>query len=48
MFISYIRAFSSIMGRKQDVYVHWKLIYELCICYGLYEENVKFYELIDI
>jgi len=48
MFMSYIGAFCSIVGRKEDVYVHWKLIHELCICYGLYRENVKFYELIDI
>jgi len=48
MFMSYIGTFSSIVGRKEDVHVHWKLIHELCFCYGLYRENVKSYEPIDI
>ena len=40
--------FHSIMGRKLAKYVIWELIYELCICYELYKENIRFYELTSI
>jgi len=48
MLMSWIRAFGSILGRKEDVYVHWGLIHELCISYELYKENNQFHEFISI
>ena len=48
MFMDYIGTFDSIVGRKEDEYVIWELIYELCISYELYKENIKFYELMRI
>jgi len=48
MFMSYIGPLSSIVGRKEDKYVIWELIYELCISYGPYKETIKFYELLTI
>jgi len=43
-----IGTFGSIVGRKEDEYEIWELIYELYISYEVYKENIKFYELISI
>ena len=48
MFMKCIETFDSIVERKEDEYVNWELIYELCISYELYKGNIKFYELISI
>jgi len=48
MFMCCIRAFDSIVGRKEAKYVIWKLIYELRMCYELYKVNIEFYGLISI
>ena len=40
--ISCIGTFS-VVGRKEDEFVIWEHIYELCISYELYKENIKFY-----
>jgi len=48
MFMSWIRAFGSIVGRKEDVYIHRELIHELRINYELHKENKQFYEFISI
>jgi len=48
MFMSCIGSLSSIVVRKEDKYVVWELIYELCISYGRYKENTKSSEFISI
>jgi len=48
MFTTCIGTFGYIVGRKENDYVIWGLIYELCISYELYKGNVKFYEFISI
>jgi len=48
MFMSWIGTFGSIVGRKEDAYVHWELIHELCISYELYKEINQFHEFINI
>ena len=48
MVMNCIVRFDSIAGKKEDEYVIWELIYELCISYELYKRNFKFYELISI
>ena len=40
--------FVSSVGRKEDEYVIWKLIYELCISYELLKGNIKVYKLVSI
>ena len=48
MFMSWIGAFGSIMGRKEDMYVLWELIHKLRTSYKLCTENNEFYEFISI
>jgi len=45
MFLNCIGTFDSIVGRKEDMHVNWELVYELCISYERYKENIMFYEL---
>jgi len=42
MFMDCIGTFHSIVGRKEDVYVIWELIYELYLSYELYKGSIKF------
>ena len=46
MFMCCSGTFDSIVGSKQAKYVIWELIYKSCICYELYKENIKLYELL--
>ena len=48
MFMKCIGTSDSIVERKQDDYVNWELVCELCIIYELYKGNIKFDELISI
>ena len=48
MFMNFIGTFGSIVGRKENEYVIWELIYELRISYQIYKGTIKFYELISI
>jgi len=47
MFMCFSGIFDSIVVKKQAKYVIWELIYELCICYELYNGNMKFCELVN-
>jgi len=48
MLMKCIGTFGFIVGRKENEYVTWEVIYELCISYEIYKGNIKLCELISI
>jgi len=50
MFMSRLGNLIPLWGKKKKKaeFVIWEFIYELCIGYELYKENVKFYVLFNI
>ena len=46
--MSWIAPFNSVVGRKQDKYVIWELIYKFWISYEFYKWTIESYELIGI